>query len=566
MIAVDLPARHKIAESTRTSYHLLVGVVMLLAPVMAAVAQSGADYRLASDDVLGISVMDQPQLSSTAVRIAPDGTIAMPVVGRLRVAGMTLAEVEAAIANALRQRLVNPQVTVTLQSRRTNYVFVLGAVTRPGSYPLGEGWAVAQLVASAGGLITDVGSVTGALLRADGTRAEVDLQRALSDPAAQPEWFLRPGDVLDIRKRTVTVTVAGAVMRPGRYDVTPDANLVDVLSLAGGLAPTARATLGRVTLERANGERLQFDLAPALLRGEPVPRVPLANGDTIVVPTNVALVSALGDLLKPGSYPFDPDVGMRVSDLIALAGGLRVEPARSRASIFRSDGSVLPLDLVAIIQNGDKAADLPLQPGDVLSVSVRKITVQVAGQVSRPGQYDLSPGSGLVTALALAGGLNEDAAIGRISVRRADGTVLQADLFSTVSQGDLSADLPLQDGDLVMVPQSKAEVAVIGAVATPGYYEIDEHRGASVSQLLANAGGPTEQAALEQIVVLRNTPQGPSRIAVNLKAVLQEGALEQDVALLDRDVIFVPEQKTTDWDLILRALTSVSLLGRWLFP
>lgn len=117
--------------------------------------------------------------------------------------------------------------------------------------------------------------------------------------------------------------------------------------------------------------------------------------------------------------------------------------------------------------------------------SVRAITVFVGGEVDRPGQYNLTSMADVGAALALAGGVRRSGSLRNVRVVRAGGGV-SVDLYGLIGIG-LPPAVRLRDGDRIIVPVIGDTVAVAGAVARPGIYEI--RRGTSVGAVLDYAGG-----------------------------------------------------------------------------
>jgi polysaccharide export outer membrane protein len=117
--------------------------------------------------------------------------------------------------------------------------------------------------------------------------------------------------------------------------------------------------------------------------------------------------------------------------------------------------------------------------------SVRAITVFVGGEVDRPGQYNLTSMADVGAALALAGGVRRSGSLRNVRVVRAGGGV-SVDLYGLIGIGTPPA-VRLRDGDRIIVPVIGDTVAVAGAVARPGIYEI--RRGSSVGAVLDYAGG-----------------------------------------------------------------------------
>jgi len=104
-------------------------------------------------DVIHINVWKNTDVSET-VTVEPDGFVALPLVGALRVSGQTAEEVEKLISSRLATYIMNPQVTVSIVDIRSRQVYILGQVSKPGSFPLIAPVHVLQLIAQAGGLTT----------------------------------------------------------------------------------------------------------------------------------------------------------------------------------------------------------------------------------------------------------------------------------------------------------------------------------------------------------------------------------------------------------------------------
>ncbi len=118
--------------------------------LFAAENQSLSSYRLGSGDTLTIRVLGEDDLKREKVRLSDAGTISFPILGELKVLGITVGELETVITNGLKGRyLLNPTVTVTIDEYRP--FFINGMVQKPGGYPFIPGLTVSKAVALAGG-------------------------------------------------------------------------------------------------------------------------------------------------------------------------------------------------------------------------------------------------------------------------------------------------------------------------------------------------------------------------------------------------------------------------------
>lgn len=167
------------------------------------------------------------------------------------------------------------------------------------------------------------------------------------------------------------VAVFGAVAKPGVYQLRGPSSVVEVLSLAGGLAEDAG---DRVLVTRNAGEGLpavvEANLKELLQSGDPALDLPVGPGDIVRVP-RAGIVYVIGEVRKPGGFLLRSNENISVLQALALAEGLLRTAARGSARIIRSDpadGSrhEIPIDLGRILAG--KAPDPQLQPRDIVFV------------------------------------------------------------------------------------------------------------------------------------------------------------------------------------------------------
>lgn len=161
---------------------------------------------------------------------------------------------------------------------------------------------------------------------------------------------------------------------------------------------------------------------------------------------------------------------------------------------------------------------------------LRSITVYVVGQASRPGTYNVSSLSTLVTALFASGGPNANGSMRHVQIKRGGKVAAELDLYSFIGKGDKSTDIRLQDGDTIFIPTALGHVALVGKVNTPAIYELKSVSD-TVESLLAYAGGvpvvaDPRRAFLERIDASRNQPRSVEQFALDgagLKRTLKDG-------------------------------------------
>jgi polysaccharide biosynthesis/export protein len=107
------------------------------------------NYTIGADDVLSIDVWKEPEISRT-IPVRPDGKVSLPLLGDVRAAGLGPTELAAQIQGQLRNMLLNPQVTVIVTQINSQRIFILGEITRGGTYPLLPNMTVLQALSAAG--------------------------------------------------------------------------------------------------------------------------------------------------------------------------------------------------------------------------------------------------------------------------------------------------------------------------------------------------------------------------------------------------------------------------------
>lgn len=183
----------------------------------------------------------------------------------------------------------------------------------------------------------------------------------------------------------------------------------------------------------------------------------------------------------------------------------------------------------------------------IMVKSPKGIKVNVAGEVVKPGLYEVPDGNPqertVLNYIKLAGGATFYAGIDNVTIVRNKGESVSVNLRKYVSERDISQNIVLNDGDTVLVPQASNQVYVLGQVEKPGPQKYIE--GAMVSDYIGLAGGLTKLAASDSIGIIRGTRKNPTVTKVKLNEYLSQG--DERINILSGDIIFVPQSWFANW-------------------
>jgi polysaccharide biosynthesis/export protein len=195
---------------------------------------------LGPGDMVRITVFRNPDLTTEA-RVSENGTIAFPLIGEVKVTGLTPAQLGSRISAKLRDGrfVVNPEVTVALAQVNSRQVAVLGAVNKPGRYPIDSlNSRLTDFLAAAGGIATPGSDHVTLVSTQDGRtlKRDIDLNVIFRDGDLSQNVALKPGDTIYVEKAPM-VYIYGEVQKAGAYRLEPHMTVMQALALGGGLSP-----------------------------------------------------------------------------------------------------------------------------------------------------------------------------------------------------------------------------------------------------------------------------------------------------------------------------------------
>jgi len=263
----------------------------------------------------------------------------------------------------------------------------------------------------------------------------------------------------------------------------------------------------------------------------------------VVRDLRVERVYLLGQVGHPGDYQLRPNVG--IFQLLSSAGGPTSRADLAKAVIIRGKTATINVDLLdAIAKN--KTPDVKLQADDVLFIPETDRRLVVLGEINRPGAFDLLEGQHISDLLAAAGGINQKAAADKAFILR-DGTQTPVNL-KRVMAGDVEANIALKPGDMLIVPENKDRVLVMGTVVKPGPYDLAENM--TLIDAIAAAGGSTGKSDLGGVQIVRLEGGKTKTIPVKADLAMQGKDLSQNIKLQNGDLVYVPERGMNIWEIL----------------
>lgn len=271
-------------------------------PTMATGVSDG-EYAVGPGDHIKVWALGLEELYEKSIVVDPDGSIALPLAGRIVVAGATVEQIRKAIAERLQSELKNPQVTVTVVEYKSHPVSVLGAVNTPGVHYLQGPKTLSEVLAMAGGLRPDAGyavKITRTIAAAGRlplpsakdeetgrfSIAEVPLKVFLDAQTPGQNITMRANDIITVPRAQV-VYVLGEVSKAGGFVLNEreEMSSAQALSLAGGLTVTAAPKKARILRSEAGASsRKEIPINIARILAGRAPDMPLRAEDILFVP------------------------------------------------------------------------------------------------------------------------------------------------------------------------------------------------------------------------------------------------------------------------------------------
>ena len=277
------------------------------------------DYRIGTEDLIDVSVFEVPELSRT-VRVSAAGEISLPLLGAVKVAGLSPLDLERLLTELLRRSyLKDPQVVVFLREFHSDPVSVVGAVKVPGLYHIQTRKSLIEILAMAQGFSEGPARLAG---------------------------------------RSLVVTRKGH--GSGAADASGNAPSTASDPIAGSASVSSQG-------KTEDLEIIEIPIKELMQSGEPKWNIPIFPGDVVkVLPAGTVYVA--GDVAKPGGFPLTDFDNISVIQALSMAGGPLKTAVRKNSMIIRRDAAgkriEQKVDLTQVLKG--KQADVMLGPNDIL--------------------------------------------------------------------------------------------------------------------------------------------------------------------------------------------------------
>jgi len=389
------------------------------------------DYVVGPGDTFILQIYGSTDVEYRLV-VTREGKLLIPEVGDIQVAGLTFEEAKLTLSKQISKLRIGVKTVVTLADLHTIQVMMVGEVSRPGAYTVSGLSSLLNTLITTGG-IKRTGTMRNVQVRRQNkVIATMDIYQVLLKGLDNSNIYLRQGDVVFVPPIGRTIGVAGEVHRPAIYELKDEKSVNEVLTLAGGLLPTAAADKSHIERITKSGLRTLVGADLKTNGGS----LSVKNGDLIrvfpVLNKMEGVVLLAGHVLVPGGFEWRP--GMRVSDLIRSSSILRQSAEYEVALVQREVAATKRLqahyfNLGKVLANPDSSENIKLSPRDQVTVfdthsprgaqvadMVRKLKTQatafeppqlfeVQGYLRHSGQYPLEKNMRLLDAINVAGGV-----------------------------------------------------------------------------------------------------------------------------------------------------------------
>ena len=466
-------------------------------------------YMLDVGDILQIQLVGQDDYDEDFL-INSDGSINLPDIGKIIVAGLSLNDTSKLIKSKVNSAFIGTEAFISLSEIRDVNILVTGNAQNPGIYTLTGNSNILHAISAAGG-ISEFGSLREINLLRDNIIIEsLDVYDLLIEGQYNLKKRLRSGDVVFIEARKNIVSIDGAINRPAKYEAIDNQKLISIIEYANGI--NRNADLENISLERLVDGSLKTISVP---NESYFQAINVQDGDSINIreyPYRQAKIS--GAVLKPGTYTMA--AGETIADLIERAGGYTENAYQFGAIYLNEDAKKI----------NELSKDILYQEflDNIIAASQQNI------------------GADLTPIVVLTEELNNTDSNGRVVI----------DLLN-----DRTIELyNIKEGDELFVPERNNVVYVYGEISSEGAVMYSD--GEDLEYFVEKSGGYKKFADNESIYILH--PNGESQLYRSKRNIF-ESSPKNDMKIYPGSIIFVPRELDDSAPRRLAAQAYVSILG-----
>jgi protein involved in polysaccharide export with SLBB domain len=507
------------------------------------------NYEIGPNDVLKLVVYGVQEYAED-ITVSNEGRIQVQNVGPIKVAGLTI---EAAIEK-IKQQMANTaypsiargesKLALTLGDIRTIHVTVIGA-NKSGVHNVSSLSNVLSLLTEAGGP-SEIGSYRQIeLIRNNKPFKKIDLYQFMQNGDQSQNIGLKDNDVVRVPPYKNRIEIKGQVKRPGIFELIGNENFNQFLQYASGFDDTAYTAWVKI-IQKNGKEKAVKDLAKTdFTKYQP------QGGDEIFISKILDRyenrVKLSGAIFRPDLYELTP--GMRVSDLVQRADGLKEDAYTGRAQLIRLKPNLLKelitVNLTKALKN-DPTENILLQREDELYISSvlemrDSLAIDLMGEVKNPGKFNYIDSMTVKDLILLAGGFtyiaNKKVEVAR-QLKFGDkvtnnnvATILQTEINGDLSFNAGHENFILQPLDVVTITKQTgytqpAIVKITGQVQNTGNFALAT-RLDRVSDIITRAGGLIDGSSGEFAFIKRKRYELDSLKSDETKANIEKAYVEK---------------------------------------
>ncbi|BDC92638.1 SLBB domain-containing protein [Treponema bryantii] len=404
------------------------------------IAMSNADYMVTAGDIYTLGFIAGSSTMEYHIMVDSTYKVRVANLAVIDAAGKSYMTLKRQVEDIVSKNYPMSGVQFSLVSPASFNVIIKGEVTSTSER---SAWALSRLSSVVNPVKTGYASIRDITVTStNGVTKHYDLFKASREGDLSQDPYLRPGDVITLKKFHKQVGISGAVRRPGTYELLEDENLKDLIDVyADGFSE--RADVKRITVTRIIDGSEKPGSVIYLDYPKQVSNFVLNSFDSVFIDSLVASRPVMymeGAILKQNSdieenatevesatritVPFDYDENY-VFFLRAKRSYFESAIADIQNAFIVRGEELIPIDISRVLYDSNFTSELVVQPGDLLRVPMKQFFVSVSGAVQKPGRYPYIPNKTYDYYIGLAGGFNKTMNAGKsVDIIDSDGRKL----------------------------------------------------------------------------------------------------------------------------------------------